>query len=64
MSDEQKLTEILRTVIAISATQEQMVERLDSIDKRLSNMEIKMGKVEKWVALENSDLFPGKEKDQ
>lgn len=56
MSDEQKLNEILKAVVGISATQEQVVERLASIDSRLSNIEIKMSKVEKWVALDYTDL--------
>lgn len=54
MSDEQKLNEILRNIVNISATQEQVIARLDTIDKRLSNIEIKMGQVEKWIALENA----------
>lgn len=58
MSEDQKISQILRSVLTTEAAQEQIMQRLESIDRRLSNIEIKMSKVEKWVALENADFPP------
>ena len=58
MSAEQINAQLLKSVLATEANMEQVIQRLDSIDKRLSNIEIKMSKVEKWVALENADFTP------
>ena len=56
MSSDQKISQILESVVTINASQEQVIQRLDSIDKRLSNIEIKMSKVEKWLSLDNADF--------
>lgn len=58
MSNEQINTQVLRSVLSIEANMEQMAQSLDSIDRRLSNIEVKMSKVEKWVSLENADFSP------
>jgi len=58
---EQKENQMFDLLVGVSAAQEQILRNLESIDKRLSNLELKMSRVEKWVALENSDLFPAKE---
>lgn len=58
MSAEQINAQVLKSVLATEANMEQVIQRLDSIDKRISNIEIKMSKVEKWVALENADFNP------
>lgn len=53
-----KQDQILNRVVGIEAGQEQVMKRLESIDNRLANIEVKMSKVEKWVSLENADFEP------
>ena len=59
---EQKINQILELAVSISSSQEQVIQRLDSIDKRLSVIEIKMGQVAKWISLENADIIPERHK--
>ena len=59
---EQKINQILELTVSISSSQEQVIQRLDSIDKRLSVIEIKMGQVAKWISLENADIIPERHK--
>ncbi|QNA42827.1 hypothetical protein [Lacibacter sediminis] len=58
MSNEQINTQVLRSVLSIEANMEQVAQSLESIDRRLSNLEVKMSKVGKWLSLENADFVP------
>lgn len=49
MSQEQTIRSILDTVVLVSAQNDQILTRIEAIDKRLSRIEVKMAEVEKWV---------------
>ena len=51
MSEEQKSSKILEAVVSIQATQEQVLDRLEAIEKRLSSIEIKIDAV--WSFFED-----------
>ncbi len=53
---DEKLNQILTTLVEMSARQDQMYQILTGIDSRLARLEIKMGQVEKWISLENADF--------
>ncbi len=59
MSLEHTIKSILDTVVLISAQNDQILTRMETIDKRLSGMEVKMAQVERWVSLENANFQIG-----
>lgn len=59
MSLEHTIKSILDTVVLISAQNDQILTRMETIDKGLSGMEVKMAQVERWVSLENANFQIG-----
>lgn len=51
---------MLLMMVNVSAMQEQMMQTLDSIEKRLSNLELKISRIEKCVSFENADFDPSR----
>jgi tetrahydromethanopterin S-methyltransferase subunit G len=62
MSSDQMIPQILKSVLLTNANIEQIIQQLESIEKRLSHIEVKMSQTEKWLALENSDFPPSNDK--
>ena len=53
---EGKEHQLLSILIDVHAMQEQLVHKMDSVEKRLSNIELKVGRIEKCVSYENADF--------